>query len=94
MVDGNEETGGFQPAYVGVDAFASVAAALAAYPSFAGTIVLNGGTYATVDLSRSVGNVALQLAKDGAADVTIQSLTGGAGDAIVTQAFGTANLIV
>ena len=51
MVDGNAETGGLQPAYVGIDAFASVAAALAAYPSFTGTIVLNGGTYATVDLS-------------------------------------------
>ena len=95
MVDGNAETGGLQSAYEGIDAFASVAAAFTKYPSFAGTIVLNGGTYATVDLSTgSIGNVLLQLAKDGAADVTIQSLTGGSGDEIATRAFGTANLIV
>jgi fibronectin-binding autotransporter adhesin len=94
MVDGNAEQAGLQPAYVGIDAFASVEAALAAYPSFSGTLVLNGGTYSVVDLSSgSVGNVTLHLAKDAGQDVTIQNLIGGVGDSIVTRAFGTADLI-
>lgn|GEM_PF-3554756 len=93
MVDGNKEAAGLQSAYMGIDAFASIEDALAAYPGFNGTIVVNGGTYASASLAGG-GNVTLQLAKDGAADVTIQSLSGDAGDSIATHAFGTANLIV
>ena len=94
MVDGDAEQAGLQTAYVGIDAFASVAEAFTEYPSYAGhdrrqrRHLRHGGSV------RAAGNVLLRLVKDGAADVTIQSLTGGSGDAIATRAFGTANLIV
>ena len=97
MVDGDLELAGFQTAYVGVDAFASIAtapdAALTAYPAFAGPIVVNGGTYASAALTGG-GNVTLRLVQDvtnGELNVTLQSLSGDAGDAIATRFYNAAN---
>jgi hypothetical protein len=42
MVDSNPAEEGLQAAYVGIDAFHSIEEALAAYPGFTGTMVLNG----------------------------------------------------
>ncbi len=86
-VDGDLEAAGVQTAYVGVNAFASVADLLTAYPAFAGTVILNGGTYANVNLAGG-GAITLQLVRDLTAatpDVTIQNLAGDATDAIVTR---------
>ncbi len=97
MVDGNLEQAGIQSAYVGIDAFASIAAALAAYPNFSGTMVVNGGTYASALLA-GAGSIALALAQDLASNepnVTLTNLTGDAGDSIVTRAYGSSgNLVV
>ncbi len=94
-VDGDLETAGTQTATVGVNAFASIAAALAAYPGFAGTIVVNGGVYASALLAGG-GNVTLRLVQDlvaGGADLNVQfnDLSGDAGDAIVTRFNNAAN---
>ena len=93
VVDGDAEQAGFQGAYVGIDAFASISAALAAYPSFAGVIVVNGGSYASASLAGG-GNVTLRLVQDlaeGINNVTIQGLSGDAGDTIVTRFYNLAN---
>ncbi|HPM83542.1 MAG TPA: autotransporter-associated beta strand repeat-containing protein, partial [Candidatus Anammoximicrobium sp.] len=97
MVDGDLETPAVENAYVGIDAFESLAAALAAYPSYAGPIVVNGGTYASADLAS--GAITLRLVRDlasGQDDVTLASLSGSADDAIVTRYHDVsgANLIV
>ena len=87
MVDGDAELAGYQTAYVGIDAFASIAGALAAYPAYSGPIVVNGGTYASAPLDGG-GAVTLRLVQDlaaGETDVTIQDLSGAANDAIVTR---------
>ncbi|MFO0885447.1 MAG: autotransporter-associated beta strand repeat-containing protein [Pirellulales bacterium] len=95
MVDGNLELAGIQAAYVGINAFGSIAAALGAYPSFAGNIVVNGGSYAQ-GLLAGGGGVTLSLAQDLAnseADIWLQNLSGDANDAIATRDFGSnANL--
>jgi fibronectin-binding autotransporter adhesin len=93
MVDGDLEQTGFQTAYIGIDAFATIEDALAAYPSYAGPIVVNGGTYASAPLAGG-GNVTLRLVQDlanGEPNVTLQNLTGDAGDAIVTRFHNAAN---
>ncbi len=94
-VDGDLETAGTQTATVGVDAFASIAAALAANVGFTGTIVVNGGVYASALLAGG-GNVTLRLVQDlvtGGADLNVQfnDLSGDAGDAIVTRFNNAAN---
>ena len=92
-VDGDLETAGTQTATVGVNAFATVAAALAAYPGFAGTIYVNGGTYPSALLAGG-GNVTLRLLQDLTAselNVQFNDLSGDAGDAIVTRFNNVAN---
>ncbi|NLF72355.1 MAG: hypothetical protein GX575_25245, partial [Candidatus Anammoximicrobium sp.] len=96
MVDGDLETGAYETAYVGIDAFASIAAALAAYPSYAGPIVVNGGTYDSALLTGG-GAVELRLVQDLAnseLDVTLKNVSGDAGtpgDQIVTRYWNVAN---
>ena len=95
-VDGDSETAGVQAATVGVDAFASIAVALSTLPAnFSGIMVVNGGTYASADLAAGTGNITLRLVQDLVAptanNVTIQNLTGSAGDTIVTRYFNAAN---
>ncbi|HPM84133.1 MAG TPA: autotransporter-associated beta strand repeat-containing protein, partial [Candidatus Anammoximicrobium sp.] len=96
-VDGNLETAGIETAYVNYNAFATIDAALAKYPAFAGTIVVNGGSYAAANLSGG-GAVQLRLVRDltgSESDVTFQTLSGDSNDSIVTAYHGTAgNLIV
>ena len=102
MVDGNQETATVETAYVGVNAFASTADAFAAHSGYSGPVVLNGGTYASVDLTTGAGNVDLLLVGDleapGAAeaDISIGTLTGGAGDTITlnSEAAGNGDLTV
>ncbi|ADB16950.1 autotransporter-associated beta strand repeat protein [Pirellula staleyi DSM 6068] len=87
VVDGDAETAGTQTAYVGINAFASIDDALAAYPGYAGPIVVNGGVYASATLAGG-GAVTLRLVQDianGELDVTLQSITGDANDSIVTR---------
>lgn len=92
-VDGDLEAAGVQTAYVGVNAFASIAAALTAYPSFTGNIIVNGGVYANAFLAGG-GNITLQLVQDLAnaqPDVTFQNISGDATDALVTRLYNVAN---
>jgi autotransporter-associated beta strand protein len=94
-VDGDSETGGMQSAMLGTEAFASIDAALAALPpNWSGIMVVNGGTYASANLAGG-GNVTLRLVQDLVAttanNVTIQNLTGSAGDTIITRYFNSAN---
>lgn len=97
-VDGDLETAGLQAATIGTDAFASIAAGLAAWPGFVGTIVVNGGTYASALLAGG-GDVTLRLVQDltaGEFNVTVNNLSGDATDQIVTRFnnVANANLIV
>ena len=93
-VDGNQETAGIETAYVGVDAFESIADAFAAQPGYTGDVTLNGGTYASVDLTAIAGGDTVNLVGDleapvpVEADVTIGTLTGSAGDSIVLNSEG------
>ncbi|WP_254508229.1 autotransporter-associated beta strand repeat-containing protein [Anatilimnocola floriformis] len=97
-VDGDLETAGVQSATIGTTAFASVAAGLAAWPGYVGTIVVNGGTYASALLAGG-GDVTLQLVQDltaGELNVTFNNLSGDATDKIITRFnnVANANLIV
>ncbi|HPM85205.1 MAG TPA: autotransporter-associated beta strand repeat-containing protein, partial [Candidatus Anammoximicrobium sp.] len=97
-VDGDLEQGGTQTAYVGYDAFATIQQALDAYSGYAGNIIVNGGTYDPATLAGG-GNVTLRLVQDvtsGQPNVTLKTLTGDAGDSIVTRFYNAAdaNLIV
>jgi fibronectin-binding autotransporter adhesin len=98
-VDGDLETGANEQAFVHYDAFGSIADALAAFPSHAGPMVVNGGTYGSANLAGGQG-VQLRLVRDLSADpvendVTVQNLSGDASDSIVTAFHGTGgNLIV
>ena len=92
-VDGDLETAGLQSATIGTTAFASVVAGLAAYPGYVGTIVVNGGTYASALLAGG-GDVTLRLVQDLTANelnVTFNNLSGDATDKIVTRANNAAN---
>jgi len=97
-VDGDRQMLGTQSAFVDTNAFASPAAALAAYPATDANVLVNGGTYASAFLAGG-GDVTLRLVEDlvgGQPDVTLQDLSGDATDAIVTQYEGgpNGNLIV
>ncbi|MCL4207729.1 MAG: autotransporter-associated beta strand repeat-containing protein, partial [Pirellulaceae bacterium] len=98
-VDGDLETGANEQAFVRYDAFRSIVDALAAYPTYAGPIVVNGGAYASADLAGGEG-VQLRLVRDLKAnpvenDVTVRSFSGNANDSVVTAFHGTGgNLIV
>jgi len=83
MVDGDSELAGFQTAYVGVDAFASIPAALAAYPTYAGTIVVNPASYAD-PVTLSANAVTLQFV---GGDSSLPSLTSGTDDPIALGGF-------
>ena len=83
MVDGDSELAGFQTAYVGVDAFASIPAALAAYPAYAGTIIVNPGNYGD-PVTLSANAVSLQFV---GGDSSLPSLTSGADDLIALGGF-------
>ena len=92
-VDGDLEFAGEQTAFVGVNAFASVADALAAHSGFTGNIIVNGGDYSgtSADLA-AFGNITLQLVEDqtnGESTVTFDALTGDANDAVNTSLHGT-----
>ncbi len=92
-VDGDLETAGTQSATIGTTAFASIAAGLAAWPGYVGTIVVNGGTYASALLAGS-GDVTLQLVQDltaGEFNVTVNNLSGDATDRIITRFNNAAN---
>ncbi|WP_425614988.1 autotransporter-associated beta strand repeat-containing protein [Anatilimnocola sp. NA78] len=95
VVDGDLEAAGTQTATVGVDAFASFSAAFAAYPNYNGTIIVNGGNYATANLAAGGGgDVTLRLVQDpinAEPNVSIQNLTGDANDAIITRFHNVAN---
>lgn len=104
-VDGDQQTGAAETAFVGVNAFASTAAAFAAQTNFSGPLRLNAGTYSAIDLTASgagtPANVTLQLVRDPSApttevDITVGQLFGNAGDQIATQFHGGTggNLIV
>ena len=91
-VDGDLELAGNQVAFFGVEAFSSVADALTTHAGFAGNIVVNGGTYGTVDLTGG-GAVNLQFVQDLANsenDVIITTLDADADDSIELRYHGTA----
>ena len=97
MVDGDlETTGTFDTAYVGVNAFASIDAALAMYPNYAGPIIVNGGDYSGTNANLtggSLGDITLQFVQDltnSETTVTIDSLNGDANDAANTSLHGNA----
>ncbi|HPM84374.1 MAG TPA: autotransporter-associated beta strand repeat-containing protein, partial [Candidatus Anammoximicrobium sp.] len=92
-VDGDLEQTGTQTAYVGYDAFGSIEDALDAYSSYAGPIVVNGGSYGSALLAGG-GNVSLRLVQDlsdSELNVTFQEVSGDAGDGIVTRYYNAAN---
>ena len=98
MVDGDLEQAGIQTAYVGVDAFASIADALAAYPT---TPARSWSTAAPTPRpcwpAAVRWNCGWSRTSTNSEDtVTLQSLSGDAGDAIATRYHGVAggNLIV
>ena len=96
VVDGDLETPATEFAYFGVNAFGSVEAALAAHPTFAGNIVVNGGDYSgtDADLAAAAGAVTLEFVVDndngGENTVTFDAITGDGSDAINTSLHGNA----
>ncbi|HND54954.1 MAG TPA: hypothetical protein PLV92_21220, partial [Pirellulaceae bacterium] len=98
MVDGDLEASNLQESYVGINAFASIAAALSQFANFGGTIVVNGGAYDPVALAGG-GSVTLELVRDlvnGQNDATLRNISGDASDSIVTRARATSggNLVL
>jgi hypothetical protein len=92
FIDGDLEAGGNQFAIYDVSAFNSVADALAKYANYSGTLVVNGGSYASaIDLtsaSNGAGAIDLQFVNDltnGESAVAVTAFLGDAADSLNTS---------